>query len=442
MKSINKEKNSVLHRIKEPVPYIIISLIFAILGGSILMILVYRIPVQPIRQHVKDNLKIYSSEGDGFRWAPPLDCTLVDTFTDSIILNSAAFIGTGSRLKDAMNNPWVQFEGTDSETENLIFAMKDDQHYGGDVHNYTQCWHGYLIFIKPLLCLFNPSELRVLIGLLQYLAMMMVLIRLSAAAGRLQALAYGMTFLVMNPISLALSIQFADICFITLAGSWYLLCSDRPRDADNWKVFLWIGVATSYFDFLTYPLATLGINLLLVLMLQPDRPFLQYFRLILQNSAAWVIGYGCMWVGKWLVATLITGNNIFLSGFNAVLNRTGGTVPDGVGIDVRSPFQVYKPVLKALLCRPVIFILLLALVCFAFYCVRRRVKLYFPWPRLAAYLTVGLFPFLWYSVLRNHSAIHAWMTYRTLGITVFAAGLCIAASVQIPRKQPEIGAHQ
>ena len=35
-------------------------------------------------------------------------------------------------------------------------------------------------------------------------------------------------------------------------------------------------------------------------------------------------------------------------------------------------------------------------------------------------------PFVWYFLLRNHSMVHCWMTYRNLSAAVFAlsGGLC------------------
>ena len=40
-----------------------------------------------------------------------------------------------------------------------------------------------------------------------------------------------------------------------------------------------------------------------------------------------------------------------------------------------------------------------------------------------------LYPFVWYSVIRNHSAVHLWMTHRNLAVTIFAISVMITYSL-------------
>ena len=42
---------------------------------------------------------------------------------------------------------------------------------------------------------------------------------------------------------------------------------------------------------------------------------------------------------------------------------------------------------------------------------------------------IGLYPFVWYSIIRNHSVIHSWMTYRNLAVTIFAISVMITYSL-------------
>lgn len=74
--------------------------------------------------------------------------------------------------------------------------------------------------------------------------------------------------------------------------------------------FLIIGMLTSFFDFLTYPLFTLGMPLILISVLGTFSS-VQKLCDIVKNSIFWGIGYGGMWCGKWMVGSILTGDNLF-----------------------------------------------------------------------------------------------------------------------------------
>jgi len=44
-------------------------------------------------------------------------------------------------------------------------------------------------------------------------------------------------------------------------------------------------------------------------------------------------------------------------------------------------------------------------------------------------LIIGIYPYIWYSVLKNHSYMHSWFTYRSLGVTVFSVLVFMSYSI-------------
>ena len=90
--------------------YFMSSLIASIMIGTILMIAVYCLPVSAIRINAKKSLSIYERENDTYNWAPGISSSHLDNFTDSLMINNAVFLGTGSVIDDAMNNPWLNYE--------------------------------------------------------------------------------------------------------------------------------------------------------------------------------------------------------------------------------------------------------------------------------------------------------------------------------------------
>ena len=49
--------------------------------------------------------------------------------------------------------------------------------------------------------------------------------------------------------------------------------------------------------------------------------------------------------------------------------------------------------------------------------------------KIAPILLIGLMPFIWYMILKNHSQIHCWFTYRNLSITVYVILVFIGYSI-------------
>ena len=114
--------------------YLIGCLFTAIVVGTILMLAVYNLPIDTIRNNVRKSLSIYETENDGYYWAPWISSSHLDNYTDSLMINEAAFLGTGSVVNDAMNNPWVNYEDL-TKCESLVRSVSQDTLEDGTVVN-------------------------------------------------------------------------------------------------------------------------------------------------------------------------------------------------------------------------------------------------------------------------------------------------------------------
>lgn len=73
--------------------------------------------------------------------------------------------------------------------------------------------------------------------------------------------------LCLNPISTALCFQYTDVYLLTLIFEVILLHFRTDQKAFGYLLFLWLGILVAYFDFLTYPLVSLGFLLITELLL-------------------------------------------------------------------------------------------------------------------------------------------------------------------------------
>lgn len=177
--------------------------------------------------------------------------------------------------------------------------------------------------------------------------------------------------------------------------------------------FVCLGGVTNWLDFLTYPLAALGIPLLMLMTLRNEGEGSFNCKDTIKAVLCWGAGYSGMWILKWCLATIIMHRNIFENAINQARFRTSQTV-----YDVRhSRTEVIITNMREMFKRPYFVALLVSVL----YCVRMalpliRSKVY----RTLPYFFVFMMPFAWYMVMFNHSWIHYWFTYRTLCISVLA----------------------
>lgn len=267
--------------------YFIGSLLLAIAAGTLLMILVYCIPVAPIRQHVRDTVQILTNEGDYYFWAPNYSASELDNFTDACMLNEASFVGSGSVVQDAMNNPSIWYEDQWSSAMRLSLAVNADGiEESASIANYSRYWHGYLVLLKPLLYFLNISDIRILNMGVQLFLLAYLLIELYKLGGYRLVWPMVIAAIFLNPISTAMCLQFTDVYVITLIGSLVILRRGQGGGHD-WRIFLWTGIAIAYFDFLTYPILSLGVMLLILLYLHREDDLRTQVRRIVTCSVNW-----------------------------------------------------------------------------------------------------------------------------------------------------------
>ena len=136
--------------------------------------------------------------------------------------------------------------------------------------------------------------------------------------------AFLVTIFLINPLTAALSLQFSSVYYIILFSAIWFLRLVRQGKATESRVghlFFLAGILTAYFDFLTYPLASFGILLVLYMVVNGEKLNAAGVRPIFRKMALWGGGYGGMWSGKWLVGSILTKGNLFKDALNQILVR-------------------------------------------------------------------------------------------------------------------------
>ena len=396
---------------------------FSVLG-FLLLVISYTLPRGTVVAHAKEAASYYENCS---AWAPGLDASVRDCFSDAIIVGSAAYDQNSNPVESAV---LVRQYGYDGASPIQSFST----YYGNRQSSkevvsqeYPRYWHGYLVFLVPLLEKLNPVEITFINALFQFSLIAVIIALAYKRYGIKLAACLGVFFASLSPVSVALSIQCSTVFYPTAIAILLILLLDQWLRQKNryWFFFLLLGSTTVYLDLLTYPLVSLGVPLALVFYLRNydiKRPkdIIPPLRTGALASALWLLGYAGTWALKWAISSIILSRNMFIEAIDQMKFRTSGefghydTIQRNFDTMFNSPMKLFLIILFA-----IILVLFIAK------------KIRFRWQKwnLLPFLIIAAFPFVWYYVLCNHSYIHSWFTYRELSILVFAASLAIASSI-------------
>lgn len=400
--------------------------------GFLLLVISFTLPRGRIIQNVRESAVNYR---DYTSWAQGVRGTMADNFSDAIMLNQAAYDQYNNPIEAASLISRYEYEGIDDSM--LGFNM----HYGTIepeseeiVANYPRYWHGYLIFLAPLLEIINPAEILYLNATIQLILIVVLIAIAYRRYGIKLAVALGIFVVSLSPLTVALSFQFAANFYATVIALILMLLLDQWLMKKNryYFMFLLIGCATVFFDLLSYPFITLGVPLALLMYLRnyqikQPKDIVSPLRTGALTSVLWLVGYGLTWAMKWGIASVILGRNVFADALETVKVRTGGDfgVVQAIGRNIFTMFSA-----------PMIIFFALVIIATIILLFRKKITLRWRKWQLLPYLVICAYPFVWYCALCNHSYIHCWFAYRELSIAIFAIALAAASS--ITRRQYKI----
>ncbi len=383
----------------------VVSIILCAFVGMGLLYAVYWIPVDRMQEHLTTSAETLSHESTHEPFLDIRGYTL-DIHTDSLMLLETADDDENHSIfqRSLLCSHLTDEQETDEfHMREFLIAYALNQNPACYRVTYARYWHGYQLWLKPLLCVTNYHGIRYIVGIFQII----ITVLLFWIAWKRDK----HIILLLLPVCGALLLP-AMVCmeYMSLYSIIVISCMILLRRNEcGWYFFAGVGVAVAYFDYLTYPVVSLGILLLLCGMMQQYH-FIQFFK----YSLAWGGGYAGMWASKWGLATIFTEENIFLDAWKNMVHRTAhnaytqnfdlwDVISKNIGYFVSSPAMILF--LGCLIAEMVLLY---------------KQGIYFHREKLFACVFVGVMPFLWYAVLKNHSWVHAFMTNKDLCITMMA----------------------
>lgn len=384
--------------------------------GLISLTLVYLLPTERMEQNVRSSMEVFYTESVYPQQVPGYKATQLDNETDAIMLLGAIYDGGGySAIKQAMRAARVDISDISSKCNVLIKYAWENQ-TPDSVSEYTRYWHGYMLWLKPLLLLFDYADIRMLNMMVQTLLLFWLIRELTEKKQQKLVVPLAFAVMVINPVAAAMSMQFSSIYDIVLLSMILIL-----RYHEKWETegkypyfFLILGMTTVFFDFLTYPMAALGIPLILVLIMK-KQGLKQGIYDAVGYSLCFAAGYAGMWAGKWIMASLILGENVLAEAMGQAGVHSGAAVVDGQEL---SHLGVIWRNVRVLIKWPYVLAMAGMFFVYIFRIFKNKAAAF----RKETVIPIGLvclIPFGWIWITSSHAAWCYWYTYRGISVAVF-----------------------
>lgn len=301
---------------------------------------------------------------------------------------------------------------------------------------YARYWHGYLTLLRPLLLFFDITQIRFLLCLLFTALLAIIIVLLKKRFGIGIALIFAFALLAYDYFFVSYSLQGAPI-FITMMVSCIILLLRIDKIKNIYLYFFVIGCIANFVDFLTVPLLTFAMPMFIYLLYKQRNENISCkncIKLVLSCLILWGLGYAATWFSKWLIFDIFYGKNLISSAISQVSYRSSVTNSE--------VFPLLGIVFRNFLRIAIIYITIylaafgLFLMTFARKYIFKFEILHFSnyFKKTLPFLIVAICPFIWYTVLANHSVLHTYFIYRNMIIFLTGILICLKNSISIEKK--------
>ena len=387
---------------------------------AVLLLLCALIPRESIRSNLQASAE-YLGQTDAFNeiWEGTASSRM-DHYADCVLLGIAWQYDASHPVTSVMESAYYHSEDN-GEASNLRDAVESDLPANKE---YLRYWHGSILLVRPLLTFMTVGGMYILFGVILavlFITALFFLIRsgdVNAALGLI--LGAVLTFAWFVPFSL----EYIWVFLIMLAASAVIV--SRTDNTGSLVVILMVcGIVTAFMDFLTAETLTLTIPLLLGIrkLSRAGIPESDIVKGSVGSVIGWGAGYAGMMSLKWILASAVLGIEAMDHVAGNLAERTNGLVLSD------NYFSLFGPIKANIGCMiPFCFqtagivagIIVLLGCIYAGYVYRTgsaRMRI------VIIYALIALIPLARYMVIRNHSVLHCFFTFRAMMATVLAVTL-------------------
>lgn len=377
----------------------------------------------------------------------PITGLRVDRSGECVSLTIGLSEPESSAISTAIRNPTL---GDCSETEQRLIDYAESGTLES-ASEYFRYWHGHAVVSRPLIALVGVDGTRVIAFGGLFLSVLGLARSLQRAHGTRTSVALVLPLTLTAGIAdQPLALQHSWSMITILCSSWFIHELIRRDDG-----YLRIAVASFlagavfvYVDILLNPPMSWVLTILVVTLAASHRHTrFALGRRSLVATLAWIVGYTWMWFSKWLLAAVVYGVSTVKSTISdQVTFRLDGASEyrervTGILGTTRYNFSASQyGWLSEPLAIPILLGLVIAAADFVYsrFILRKYSHPTRDWDRVILVAPV-LIIVIWYELLRNHSQIHYWFTYRSIAVGIGVIAVVLVMQLRIQSNSSESG---
>lgn len=398
----------------------IFEFIGILLIGCLVLVIVQLLPEDRIRYHIEQSAEQLAEEGDYYYLGSSQQAFLIDNWTEATLL---MFNYTAEKQKPI----YSAFIATSYMPENstgvsrLQSIIQDEQWDQKEdlIQTRGSNWIGYNVFLRTGLCFFSLNKLRIILYIVSYVLLFLTTLCISKYSNKYKAFSFAVTMVIFNFYTLSVSWSLGIFCvYIACLAIIYFLHKQECIDYFNYMFV--IGILTAYFDWLSIPLITWGLPIVIIISIKYEKnketKIKEYISILFKTGIGWCVGYAGMIISKTAIAIMIQGKEAF----DFFVKRIQADTQSGGALGyIQGVYKLVCSIIPLNLFNEGSIIPKILIVAIVIGCVyimishrdRRTIN--------AIYLIVALAPFVYYLYAKGHIS-HVAIEFRTLMISCFS----------------------
>lgn len=422
--------------------------IFIVTAGMLiaLFLLVTLIPREKIQANMETSAEYLQQKGAAFPFTVlGLNCSKADYYADAVLLNVAYYMDSDH---PAESISWARFYSEDAfDWNGMVTGYFPDavEKHPEPNQQYLRYWHGSLAIVRPLLIWFSIGGIYKLLGALLWILLGSIIVLLFYKGFRKEAVAFILAMIVVSVWFVPVCLEYIWMFLLMAATSLIVIhLSFKQKYQRMPGLFLCVGMIAAFLDFFTTETITLLIPLMFMFMiLHRQREGSPDWFTAAKCAVLWGTGYVAMWVTKWAFAAVILKRDVMPYVQNSIVEHLETadrlSLPElwlkSIRQNIYNLATLNYGMTGAVLTLLIFFCFVFLPVCFNRMTLKKRIQK--KWCLL--YLAIGSVPFLRFVVISEHSAVHAWFTYRALAASVMAFIMAFYELVDLNFKRKRTG---
>ena len=287
---------------------------------------VYSIPREKLYPQMVSSVSLLEEEGK-YPSIPYFRSKVRDNYSDAAMLNIAFGAQEGTLMDNLRNAMRSNEPMTEEEIEGLKLAVSQYPNIPESVP-YGRYWHGYQVYLRPLLTVFDLSQLRIINYILLFGITCIMLRLMWRKLGMWYALMMLLALLSVAYPWVPQCMHFSSIFYVGMISMIVsMLIAGRTNEPVLRPILFFLsGAITSCLDLLTAPMIPLVLLLLTDTLMHKyegttKQQFWRRIGDLVGYGVIWCVGYALFWVTKFAVGSLILDTNLFVDGLNQTATR-------------------------------------------------------------------------------------------------------------------------